>query len=411
MFDAGPSADALAAVDVVLPAGQGLAEVLAARPAKPFSDQVVAFIEAFGRSLRSDPAIRRLPELVALGFWARAANIRRLKARFDAAYPDACRLPRGVAAHFAPSNVDTIFVYSLLLSMLAGNINVVRVSSRAGDQTNVLLRALGQALDAADPAVRSSVAIVRYDHDRAVTDALSARAALRIVWGGDATVDLIRQSPLSPTGAELVFPNKFSLAVFDADAWNAEPDKARVARGFVNDALWFSQMACASPRALVWRGSEASVDLASASLWAEVELAAEAMPLDWREAESVGKLIAEQDLATGDGFRILPTPSNRIRVVRAPSLRGLGDPPTASGGFFVEFRIETLGELAPAARRNWQTVVSHGTPKTEWRAFLQNLRPNGIDRIVSVGHALDFDAVWDGVDLLSAMTRLATVNL
>ncbi|MFZ4689596.1 MAG: acyl-CoA reductase [Polymorphobacter sp.] len=403
--------DPLDKVAVVLPRGQQLADLLAARPQVPFSAAVTGFIEDLGRSLRADPESRRFPELVALGFWARRATIQRLKAGFDAAYPAAVRMPRGMAFHVAPSNVDTIFVYSLLLSMLAGNTNIVRISSRAGEQSGHLLTVLDRALAAADPAIGSAIAVVRYDHDKAVTDALSARAALRIVWGGDATVGLVRGSPLAPAGTELVFPNKYSLAVFDAAAWNADPDQAGVARSFVNDALWFGQMACSSPRALVWRGSPEAVATASASFWAAVDTAAATADLAFEDAHAVAKLLGEQGLAIGGGAHVLATTSNRVRVVRADTLAGLGDPAAAGNGFFREYRIENLAALMPLVQRNWQTLVSHGIPTEEWRSALQSGLPHGIDRIVRVGQALDFDAVWDGVDLLAAMTRMTAISV
>ncbi|MFC6804089.1 acyl-CoA reductase [Deinococcus caeni] len=39
-------------------------------------------------------------------------------------------MPRGLVFHVPPANVDTIFIYSWLMSVLAGNRNVIRLSSR-----------------------------------------------------------------------------------------------------------------------------------------------------------------------------------------------------------------------------------------------------------------------------------------
>ncbi len=395
-----------AGVTVALPRGQTLAGVLAARPRRPFDPLVTGFIADFGKLLRSDAESRRFPELVALGFWARRANLKRLQDRFDAAYPASVRLPRGLAFHVAPSNVDTIFVYSLLLSMLAGNTNIVRISSRAGAQSGHLMTILGSALAAADPAVGAGIAVVRYEHDAEITDTLSRRCDLRIIWGGDATVGLVRASPLAPAGTELVFPNKYSLAVLDADGWLADPDPAATARAFVNDALWFAQMACSSPRAVVWRGSAAAAAAASAGFWAAAGTAAAAAGLAFSDADAVAKLLAEQGLGLAGGAHVLAGGDNRIRVVRCDSLAGIGAPAPAGNGFFCEYRIDDLAQLMPHVRRNWQTVVSHGIAASDWSAVLLGHRPPGIDRIVPVGAALDFDAIWDGVDLLSAMTRL-----
>ncbi len=406
-----PPADIARAISIALPAGQTLDALLAARPRMPFAPETIAFIEDLGRMLRADPASRKFPELVALGFWARAASVQRLKARFDAAYPGAVRMPRGLAFHVAPSNVDTIFVYSLLLSMLAGNVNLVRVSSRSGDQSGHLMQVIDRALAAADPAIRRSVAVVRTPHDKPVIDWLSATAALRIVWGGDETVGRIRQSMLAPGGTELVFPNRTSLAVFDAAHWLAEADKPGLARRFVNDALWFGQMACSSPRALVWRGTDADVEAASAGFWPAVDAAAAGAQLEWADAHAVAKLLAAQDLAAGAQAMQLPQGSNRITVVRPASLAGLGGPAPTGAGFFREHRIRALAELAPLVRRDWQTVVSSGIDRADWAAFLAADVPAGIDRIVKPGEALDFDAIWDGVDLLSAMTRIVALGI
>ncbi len=403
--------DPLDSVELVLPRAGSLAPVRAARPLRPFSPEVLGFVDDLGRRLRSDPALRPFPELVALGFWARRASVERLRARFEGAWPGAVRMPRGLAFHVAPANVDTIFVYSLLLSMLAGNRNIVRISSRARPQGDQLLTCLAAAVEAAAPAVGTSFAIIRYPHDDGITAALSAAADIRVVWGGDASVAAIRRAPLGPFGTELVFPDRWSLAVFDAAAVAAAPDLPGLARRFVNDSLWFGQNACSSPRALVWVGDEGAREAASRAFWAAVEAESDAAGIEWADAHAVAKLVGACLEAIGGGVVQLPTPSNRITVLRAERLSGLGHHPPAGDGFFLEYRVDSLAELAPHVARNWQTLVAHGIPAEAWRAFLASHMPHGIDRIVPPGAALDFDALWDGVDLLTALTRLVDLRV
>ena len=404
------AANPLDAVSVLVPAGTGLDALFARRPAPPFAPDTLAFMESFSRRLLRDPAVRQYPELVALGFWARAASIKRLHTRFAEAYPETVRLARGLAFHVAPSNVDTIFVYSLLLSLLAGNVNIIRVSSRGGDQADALMRVLAGALEEAEESVRARIAIIRYAHDRAITDALCARCNIRVVWGGDATVSTIRQSPLAPAGTELVFPNKYSVSVFDAAAWLAAGDKAAVAKDFVNDSLWFGQAACSSPRAVIWRGDAATAGAASASFWAEVRGAALAAEFPLEGADAVAKLLAEQTAAIEIGAQVVGgSADNHVRVIRPPLSR-LGGAPLASAGFFEDYSIAALDDLAPHIAENWQTVVSFGIAREDWADFLGEHQPRGIARIVKPGHALNFDSLWDGVDLLTQMTRLISVE-
>jgi len=134
-------------------------------------------------------------------------------------YPAGRYLPlsRGGALHFAPGIVDTIFLYFALLAILTGNRNVVRISSRPSPQIDLLMEVLNQLFaDPAHDAVANQLLIVRYGHDDLITAALSAVCDLRVIWGGDQTVQTIRALPLRPRARDVNFPNRRSLATLSA---------------------------------------------------------------------------------------------------------------------------------------------------------------------------------------------------
>jgi hypothetical protein len=55
--------------------------------------------------------------------------------------------------------------------------------------------------------------------------------------------------------------------------------------------------------------------------------------------------------------------------------------------------------------------VSHfGFPADELVAFAEHLAGRGVDRMVPIGAALTFSAIWDGYDLLREFTRLTVVQ-
>ena len=62
--------------------------------------------------------------------------------------------PRGLVFHVPPANVDTIFVYSWALSALAGNPNVVRISSRSAGAADACSTTLNETLGDAAPGGR-----------------------------------------------------------------------------------------------------------------------------------------------------------------------------------------------------------------------------------------------------------------
>jgi hypothetical protein len=115
----------------------------------------------------------------------------------------------------------------------------------------VLVDALNAALRD-HPAVARTLAVVSYGHELEPSALLSKAADVRVIWGGDATIETIRALPLAPHATELLFGDRFSLAVVDADS--PEDD---LPRRLYNDAYWFDQMGCSSPRLVVGVGAGA----------------------------------------------------------------------------------------------------------------------------------------------------------
>jgi hypothetical protein len=394
----------------VAPVGQTLESISASPSAQPFGEDAMSFVRSLSKHLLSDRRLRPLPEMTSLGYWARGANIFRLKERYLSAYTGFVRAPRGLAFHIAPANVDTIFIYSLVLSVLAGNKNIVRISSRQSGQIELLVEVLRDVLAGGDiGALGQTIGIVQYEHDKIITDQLSTMCDLRVIWGGDETIRTIRQSPMKPHAVEVCFTDKTSLAVLDAATWLSDANKPTLARAFVNDVYWFGQMACSSPRCLIWRGAPGAVAAASTSFWSEIENQIDVANLKFSAMDFVDKLVSEQSISIMSSSEIKSTRDNRLRVVRVKDLTFLTAPPRTGAGFLLEASVEGLDALLPIVRQNWQTVVSLGISREEWSRFLLEGKPTGIDRVVNIGEALDFSAVWDGMDLLTNFSRLIRV--
>lgn len=383
-----------------LPALQALPDL------PPFGALQLDFAAALSRALTSSQSARAFPELVALGYWLRPAHLRRLIDQLQSASADTVQLPRGLTFHLAPGNVDTIFVYSWLLSLLCGNRSIVRLSSRTGEQAELLLSTLSTLL--AEPAwapIAERVALLRYGHDEAITARLSAGCDMRVIWGGDATVNTVRALPLPPHATELCFPDKFSLTLLRAAALPAagSPALVALAKAFCNDAYSFGQMACSSPRLVLWLGDEAEVAAARQAFWPAVEARAAQMNHGLGAAEMVNKTVAADLLAMQAVVRIEPGPNLVTRVwLDEPAVHaGLH----CGGGLFHEGRLATLDALLPLLDRRIQTVSQHGFGRAELQDFVRRAGPRGIDRIVPIGQALDFAPVWDGTNLWRAFLR------
>lgn len=361
---------------------------------RPFDEEIVAFTQSLSKRFIR---MRHLPEVVALGYWLRKANIKQMKSEFEGFTKNKFVCARGIVFHIAPSNVDTIFVYSWMLSLLAGNSNVIRISGKT--EVNELLQVILEEI-ANFNLVAAKTIICTYGHEENATQDLSLACHTRVIWGGDETIKAIRQVPLAPLANELAFPDRFSLAVLKTEKIQQLDEAAlnKLVEQFYNDVFWFDQMACSSPRLVVWVGEK--VD----SFWLDFEKKVQEKHYELRAATQVLKYTTSLQLAT-EGYveQINSSPFfSRVQLDAVPlNVREQH----CGGGLFYEYKIESLADLAQVITDKDQTITYFGFNKEELGGLVEVISSRGIDRIVPIGRALDFNEVWDGQSFLTSFTR------
>jgi hypothetical protein len=375
-------------------------------PLPPFSDLIVDFCAELSQAIFRDREASLYAELASLAFWMRRAELARLRTDFGkAARPDIVAMPRGLVFHIPPGNVDTIFIYSWLLAALTGNRNMIRMSSRRSPQSDILLRLWRDSLSQAAPEIAQSTVVLSYGHSDEVTRALSLACDVRVIWGGDHTVTAIRTAPLSPHARELTFTDRASLAVIHAGRYSEldEAGRSKLADLFFNDAYWFDQMACSSPRLVVWVGSADTVAQAAAVFWDALRAWTQMKGFESPAAVHMRKLVFSCQAIID-----LPV-ANYRRDPEATVLQldALASQPHehSGGGLFFTARIDSLKELVPVLRRHHQTLTHFGFDGPELRDLAARFGGRAVDRIVPVGQALQFNRFWDGYDLLHEFCR------
>jgi len=379
----------------------------------PFGDEVRAVCRELSARLLAPGAGEDAPELQALGYWLRPAAVERLARQWEEVSVAGCRrVPRGVVLHLPPSNVDVQFVYSWLLAFLTGNRGVIRLSNRASEVALRLCGLLEEAFAAAGraPGGPQHTLVVSYPHDEGITAALSAAADVRVLWGSDSTVAEIRPIPLPPRSVELVFPDRVSWCALAAGPVVSLDETAlrELAERLFRDIYTFDQRACASPRLVAWVGEAGDADVAAGRLWpALAEVVRER-----RYPVATGTALEK----IGERFRAvldLPVTSTRqlgnelavVRLERPSAVRG----ESCGAGLLYEMVLPRLVDLAALVDQRDQTLVHFGFEAAEAENLADAVGGRGLDRIVPVGGALEFDRVWDGHDLLTAFTRLLRV--
>lgn len=371
----------------------------------PFDPKAIAFVGELSAKILQSPVGREFPELAALAHWFRPASLQRMRDDQRSAAGAQTLRPRGSVFIIAPANVDVLFIYGWMLSLLSGNATAARVSQKPSAARDAFL-GLVQELAARHRDVLEDSLLVSYPHDKATTALLSGWCDLRLIWGGDNTVNVIRNIALKPTAIEGAFADRFSMAAFDARtiAEAEEGPLAELARRFANDTMWFGQQACSSPRVVFWLGSGEQVEAAQARFWPLFARAAERF-----EDEPAAMMARIADLFAMAAEGVIDRAEGDYS--RLPA-RGRGAGPSGavrslhSGfGLFVEYRLEALDELLPFLDDKDQTLVVHGIGDEALADLLERLPNRALDRVVPIGQATDFAISWDGINLLDLLTR------
>lgn len=381
------------------------------KPLPSFDSASIEFLSALSKEILETKGIKSYPELVALAYWLRKSNIISIAEQFKTGISNSeVIVPRGIAFHIAPSNVDSIFLYSWALSLLAGNINIVRVSQTLDPQLEMLFYAIRKVLEDENLAsVAQRNILLTYPREESINRFISLRSDVRVLWGGDETINNIRLLPAKPATKDITFADKFSYSVIKSSSYNMldADGKSKLANQFYNDAYWFDQMACSSPRFILIAGSNKENEQASASFrqFLNSELTRKGK-VDTIDVAMEKLVYMYESLSKTDASSKPELPkSGEPAVVRVDKSEISKFRETCGGGFFFECFIENLLELSLLVSRKDQTLAYSGFNKEELCEFAAKVNGAGVDRIVPIGQALNFAPIWDGYSLLNELTK------
>jgi len=365
-----------------------------------FKEEVVCYLSDVSRILMKSSDSRIYSDVISFAFWIRKASLKELKKKY-LKKDNHLRLGRGVVFHIAPSNVPVNFAYSLVSGLLAGNANIVRVPSKSFEQVDIIAKAFNEALEL-HPDMQGYITLVRYDRDKDVNDFFSSIADVRVIWGGDQTIAEIRKSPLPPRSMEITFADRYSLAVIDSDVYLTMDNKSRVAEDFYNDTYFSDQNACTSPRAVIWLGRRR--EEAKVYFWKELHSLVHSK-YRFQDIQSVNKLSSAYMAAVSiDGLQILPSEDNLIIRINTDHLDDILMKHMDNSGFFFEYDCDDVMELRDICNNNkCQTIGLIGDKELLNPLLSSGIK--GVDRIVPIGHTMDFDLIWDGYNLIDSMSR------
>ncbi|MEQ2355727.1 acyl-CoA reductase [Pseudoalteromonas sp. A22] len=380
------------------------------QPTRVWEEQTISFLNTLSARLRRHPEANTLPDLMALAFWLRKANLLSMK---TSPYSNRLSVGLGLTFHICPANVPINFAYSLAFALLAGNSCVLRLSSKSNRSTDIALQTLSKLLlESEYQPIAQRVFLIRYAHNDDVTAFWLSQAAGRVIWGGDHTINKMRQFATPPRSREIAFADRYSLCLLDATYISCCSDDLinTHCHHFYNDIYQLDQAGCSSPQLCVWLGDDSSVIEAKSRLWqcladiAADKYAIEDIQVLNKFVDTCNAAIDHEDIAN---IEIASPELTRIEVksinISQQSFRG-------TSGLIYETRIKSIAQLAPLINEKVQTLSYLGVEKSTIAEFIYSNGCSGIDRIVPIGNALNMHNLWDGYDIITTLSRIVTID-
>jgi hypothetical protein len=374
------------------------------QPMIPFSSEIEEYLDALSKALNEDPLIRKYPDVSAFSFFCRKANISLFKKKFyDSSIT---KLGRGLVFHIAPSNVPVNFAFSLVMGLLSGNSNILRVPSKKYDQVDIIINAINKLSKVSKYSnISDRIVLVRYDRDSDATKKFSFNCDVRVIWGGDETINEIRKNTLQPRAFDITFADRYSICVINGSEFVNEPKPERVVEGFYNDTYLFDQNACTSAHLILWVGSKNKIEKAKNIFWEKLHILVDKR-YEIQPVAAIDKLtnFYKQAIET-ENLTLENIKNNLILRARLSELREDIDSFRSHSGYFSEYHSSSVLELSKIINRKYQTLAYYGFSKEEMRNYFHQLKPVGIDRIVPIGRTLEFSLIWDSYNIINSLSR------
>jgi hypothetical protein len=369
---------------------------------KPMDSKIISFLNDLSKRILKDRTLRLDPSYASLGFWLRKSNMNKIvdENKTILEFKKVKIQARGIVFHLCPSNVDTMFFYSLAIALLAGNKNIVRVSSRIEHPLiDKLFIHINELLKNEYPIFLNYLNIIKYGREEEYNNAISLKCDGRIIWGGDETINQFKAIKTKPKVKDLYFADRISLSIIDAKSViELEVNElADVCKKLYNDIYTFDQKGCSSPHALFLIGSEDYAKKAIFLLYKEViEIAKLNYDNDINSMASIKFNQIAEDVLNGNSMPFLY--ENNYLTINELMTNEV--PHTCGHGYIYYKSLNKIEDIAGFLSEKVQTIGYYGFSKSAL-VSLQDISLT--DRIVPIGSALDFDYIWDGYNILLEM--------
>lgn len=370
-------------------------------PHEIFDKDIILLINEISKDVLNSDKCKKFPDLISFGFWCRMSNIKTIHNNY---FFFKNRVGRGSVLHISPSNVPTNFAYSMVFGLLSGNNNIIRLPSKNFPQIKLLCDILIKISKKKKfRKCFKRLLLIKYDNSDLISSQLSKDVEARIIWGGDKTVNKFKSFITKPRCIDLAFANRYSISVIDSNKIERlnSKDLKILAKKFYNDTYTMDQFGCSSPNSVFWLGKNND---AKKNFWFQLsKIVNKEYDLDLSGANK--KISNLMNYTLGKNKKFKANVKNFNLVTLKSKKLNFNNFENIHFGTFFEINLSNINSLQKYTSEKLQTITYYGTDFITIKKFIINNKIKGIDRIVPIGRAFDLTPEWDGVDIISTLSR------
>lgn len=370
-------------------------------PYNIFDNKIVLFLNQISIEILKNNKTKKFPDLISFGFWCRIGNIKQLYKKYNVFNN---RFGRGTVLHITPSNVPTNFAYSLVFGLLSGNNNIIRLPSKNFHQVKILCNILSKLSKNKNYKKNfKKFSLIKYDNSDTISSELSKIVDARVIWGGDKTINKFKKYETKPRCIDLSFADRYSISIIDSNQLEKlnDQDFTSLVQKFYNDTYTMDQFGCSSPNSIFWLGKREST---KKKFWFFLNKIVN----DKYDFDLSG---ANKKISNLMNFSLNKTQNLKLNFKNLSLVKfnnkkiDLENINNLNYGTFAEINLLNLNHLRSFTSEKLQTVTYFGISFEQIKKFIIKNKIKGIDRIVPIGRAFDLTPEWDGVDIISTLSR------
>ncbi len=376
---------------------------------EPFNKQITDFFDYLSKIIFKDHKKSEYKDIIAIGFWFRKNNTNYLKKKF---FEKHSKFPLGVIFHITPNNVPINFAYSLYFGLITGNTNIVKIPNKDYFQINYICSIIKKALkNKKFKDLRDMIKIIRYDNDHEITQKISKFSDARLIWGGDDTVNKVKNIIPKTKCNDLSFPDRYSMTLFNLNVINkiGNHEFNNLVKKFYIDNYTFDQNACNSSHLIFWLGNKRLSNI-KMKFWRKLNsfLKNELFYPESVVSDKLNKLCT--DILNFSNINKTFFNTKNLYVIDLKYLNKDTENQRGLRGYFYQYQSNNIKDLANIITKKYQTMAYYGFQRSFFDNFINKYKVKGIDRVVPIGRSMEMNYLWDGYDLLNSLTRVVDIK-